>query len=103
MAGYFVKRPEGPVGPGNEDFTALAEEFPRIAWLLAGRDKSHEAGGMPPFSLILFFDGGRLKFCFSSKQAREVAFGTVERPNVVLASIEASLADEKIEWKIPRR
>lgn len=103
MSGYYVKRPEVQLGAGNQDFADLAEEFPAIAWALAGRPKDHEAGEACPATIMLFFDGGKLKYCLSPKIGMGVAFGTVDDPSSPMASIEASIREGKYEWKNRKR
>jgi len=103
MSGYYVKRPQEGLGPGNEDFAFLAEEYPAVAWLLAGRPKDHPEGQMQPLSLIVFFDSGKLKFAFSSRTSTDCCFGTIDDPTNPLASVEASLRAGRIEWKGKRR
>lgn len=103
MGGYYVKRPEIGAGQGNADFAALAEEFPAIAWMLAGRPKEHPEGFESPSSLIIFFDSGRLKYCISPKVGLGVAFGTISDPTSPLASIEASIIEGSYEWKNRKR
>jgi hypothetical protein len=103
MSGYYVNRPESRVGPGNEDFAALAESYPAIAWLLAGRSKEHAAGEMSACSIILFFDSGKLKFCATPRHGVECAFGSVTNVGDVLGSIEAFIVEGKLEWKTKRR
>lgn len=103
MGGYYVKRPQEQLGPGNEDFAFLAEDYPATAWALAGRPKDHEAGAESPATIMLFFDSGKLKFCISPKVGLGVAFGSIDDPTQPMASIERAIANGKYEWKNRKR
>ena len=103
MSGYYVRRPQENLGPGNEDFANLAGEYPAIAWALAGRPKDHEAGQESPATLMIFFDSGKLKYCLSPKIGLGVAFGTIDDSSKVMASIERSITEGKYEWKNRKR
>lgn len=103
MSGYYVKPPDDPVGPGNAMFADIAEEYPAIAGVLAGRPKSHEAGELKPQTLMFFFDAGRLKFCLSNRHSTDVAFGVVKDHTRILESTEAALKAGEYEWKVRRR
>lgn len=103
MSGYYVKRPEVQVGAGSQDFAGLVEEYPAVAWALAGRPPGHAEGAEYPATLMVFFDGGKLKYCLSPKIGQSVAFGTIEDPTQPMASIEASIREGKYEWKTRKR
>ena len=100
---WYVKQDDDLAGPGNEAFAALAEQFPAVAWVLAGRPKGHEAGEMPPQTIMLFFDSGKLKFCFSAKHTLRVAFGTIEDASKPLECLEKAICEGSYEWKNRRR
>lgn len=103
MSGYFIKKPDQQLGQGNEDFSALAQEYPAIAWALAGRPNGHPEGAESPATIMLFFDSGRLKYCLSPKVGLGVAFGCIDDPTQPMASLEASLREGKYEWKNRKR
>jgi len=103
MSGYYIKRPSPDNGDRGEDFAFLAESYPAIAWVLAGRPKDHEAGMEYPATLMLFLDSGKLKYCISPKIGLGVAFGTVDDPTDPMASIERSIVAGAYEWKNRKR
>lgn len=79
---------------------AFREEWPTLAEVFSGIPASQgEKNGVPPATINLFWEGGRLKFCIIPTGAGRVAFGTVAGPEKGLASLEASLQAGHFEWK----
>lgn len=52
-----------------------------------------------PATIMLFCEGGKLKFCLSPKFSQSVAFGVVPDPDKPFHSIEQELALGHFEWK----
>jgi hypothetical protein len=77
-------------------------EHPLLARAMGGSPATESEPAFLPHSLILFWEGGRLKFCLSRKGLPNCCFGTVEDPSKGLQGVEKAIADGHFEWK-PRR
>lgn len=75
------------------------EEFPQLSEVLGGIPAAGDDEALPRHSVILFLEGGRLKFCLSNRGSQRCAFGTVEDPAKGLAGVELALAEGHYEWK----
>jgi len=78
------------------------EEFPILADAMGGKAAVDGEAAFLPHSLILWFDGARLKFCLSRKGLANVCFGTVEDASRGLQGVEKAILDEHFEWKARR-
>jgi hypothetical protein len=81
----------------------FAERFPMISQVFAGiYSDDGKVCQVPPASIVIFAEAGKLKFCLTPKHGNRVAFGTVEDPLAGLSGVEAALAGGSYEWKIKR-
>jgi hypothetical protein len=78
------------------------DEYPELAMMMGGADPVDGQPAILPHSLILFWEGTRLKFCLSNKRLPNCCFGTVGDASKGLYGVEKALVDGDFEWK-PRR
>lgn len=83
----------------SADLEAFAAEFPHVWDIFRGRPYSAEDPGRPPATILVFAEGGKLKFCIKPKQGGLVAFGTVEDASRGLHGVDKAIADGHVEWK----
>jgi len=88
----------GPAGTSPE-LEAFRDEFPNIFALFVGRPYTAEDPGRPPASILLFPEGGKLKFCVKPKFGGIVAFGTISDPSKGLIALDTAIANGHMEWK----
>lgn len=102
MSTYLTSYGNGVNGhPGDfPDVEYFRTHFPNLLAALQGDPAEGKTWKVPPATLMLFIEGGRLKFCLSPKHGTRVCFGVVKRPDATVASIEQALADNEFEWKI---
>lgn len=76
------------------------EAFPEISAIFSG-DFNSETGfwRIPPASITLFAEGGRLKFCINPQGFGQVCFGTVQDANEGLEGVQRAIRDGHCEWK----
>lgn len=99
---YRSGKPSSAGGPQVP--SEFVSEYPSCAAVLAGiwSDDGKECQ-VPPASIIVFAEGGKLKFCISPKVGNMVAFGTCEDSSKGLGAIEAAIEGCHFEWKKARR
>jgi hypothetical protein len=91
-----VRRREVP-----EEFAA---EYPSIAEVLNGVFvPDNQAESVPPATIMLFAEEGRLKFCISPKTGPRIAFGCITDPAKGLGGLEDEIVLGRFEWKLGRR
>lgn len=78
---------------------ALREDYPELTNALCGTKNVEGQCVMPPCTLMLFLNEGRLGWCLSPKTGSKVAFGTVSDPSKGLACVESEIAKGNFEWK----
>jgi len=78
---------------------AFRQEFPHVYDLFVGRPFTPEDPGRPPATILLFPEGGKLKFCVKPKFGGLVAFGTVQDPSKGMAGLDEAIAAGHLEWK----
>lgn len=100
--GVVFKLPTDNVGVPSKDIDLLAATHPILASILAGREKGHPAGAMPTTSVLIFLDGGRIKFCLHPVESQKVAFGCITDPSDLLTSFEAEVTAGNYEWRKSR-
>lgn len=54
-------------------------------------------------TLIIFAEGGRLKYSLNDREAGFVGFGTLEGLEGALEAIEADLEADKVDWRPQKR
>lgn len=82
----------------------FASEYPAVAEVLNGVfNKDNQAESVPPATIMLFAEEGRLKFCISPKTGPRIAFGCLRDPAKGLGSLEDEIALGRFEWKLGRR
>lgn len=91
---------------GKEEANALPEEFlskfPILSEALAGVYDSSGKCKMSKATLMIFLDGGRLKFCISPQGSPRVAFGMLPGVFPSFQTVEDELKAGKFEWKSKR-
>lgn len=98
--GYGKTMQDGGRGfPGEDEFR---QEFPDLWAALQGDPGEDGKARMPPCTLMIFAEGGRLKFCLSPKQGNRVCFGVMSDPVKGLWSVQDALAEGKFEWKVTK-
>lgn len=100
--GSVFEQIEKSRGRGNVEQTALAdhaERWPELAALFAG--KLDEAGrwAIGPTTLMIWAEGGHIKFCLSPKFCTTVGFYTVSDPEHVFDSVEHAIVAQKVDWR----
>lgn len=99
---YSTSKPSN--GSGGDCSPEFAAEFPNLATVFSGVYEADTGNcKVPRASIILFWEGGKLKFCISPKVGSQVAFGTVEDETTGLAGVEAAVALGHFEWKKGKR
>jgi hypothetical protein len=78
----------------------LSENFPEVAQVFRG-DFNQETGfwKIPPASITLFVEGGRLKFVVNPGGFGQVCFGTVKDASKGLEGVNSALQVGDCEWK----
>jgi len=75
------------------------ESYPVLSEALGGSPAAEGMTEMYPHTLMIFVEGGRLKYCLSCSQAQAVGFGCIQDPAKALESIEQDLEQDKIDWR----
>lgn len=76
------------------------ESFPTVSSVLEGKpETSHGQVAIPPATISIFADGGKVKFCISPKKGPSVAFGCLGDPSKGLDDLEIQLAQNRFEWR----
>lgn len=83
----------------NPCVLALRDEYPELTNALLGTKNVEGQCVLPPCTLMIFLNDGRLGFCLSPKSGSKVAFGTIPDPSKGLSCIEAEIAKGNFEWK----
>jgi len=102
----FVDGARGNFNPLQENaewLNDLSAKYPMIGDLLSGgpnwkQDKSQ----LPPMSITLFAQDGRLRFRASSSDLPRTFWGAIKSPSDLLGSIEAALEAGEGEWSAKR-
>lgn len=77
------------------------ERYPELALLFGGRINAENGRiEIPAATLVLFFEGGRLKFCVKPRSGGRVAFGTVTDASEGLVGVEEAIRVGHFEWKV---
>jgi hypothetical protein len=89
---------------GNSIAGSLPEEFaqsyPTLATVLCGEPATEACPkGVPPGTVSIFSDGGKLKFCISPKIGANIAFGCFSDPVKGLDDLELQLSQGRFEWR----
>ncbi len=78
---------------------AMREEFPELTKAMLGTKTVEGTCLMPPCTLMVFLNDGRLGWCLSPKTGSKVCFGTVPDPSKGMSCIEAEIVKGNFEWK----
>jgi len=87
---------------GNIDENLWGEmvlEYPNLIEAFTGIVDEDKRWKMGPSTLMLFVEGGKLKFCLSPKYTASICFGVVPDPTRAFDSIESELQKGHYEWK----
>ncbi len=76
------------------------EKFPEVSQAMSG-SFNQETGfwKVPPASITLFAEGGRLKFVISPTGFSQVCFGTVQDARTGLEGVDEAIRQGHCEWK----
>jgi len=80
----------------------FAESYPALAEVLAGAPAGDGMDAMYPHTVMIFVEGGRLKFCLNCSQSLAVGFGTIEDGSKPLEGIDKAIAEDRIDWRVRR-
>lgn len=83
----------------SAEMAAFQQEFPNVYDLFCGRPFTADDPGRPPCTILLFPEGGKLKFCVKPKFGGLVAFGTISDPSKGLGGLDEAIAQGHLEWK----
>lgn len=83
----------------NKCSDQLRADYPNVVLAFEGRKATGDLAEIPPCTIMLFLEGGSLKFCLSPKSGREVGFGTLNANVGILEGLEWCLDDGQIDWK----
>lgn len=75
------------------------ESYPAIAEVLSGAPAGEGMDAMYPHTVMIFVEGGRIKFCLNCSQSQAVGFGTIEDGSKPLEGIERAIAEDRIDWR----
>jgi hypothetical protein len=105
MNGYLegYRGTASPAVGHDQAVRCLRDRFPLIGQILAGISGASVADSVPPATIMVFLEGGRVKFAVAPKWGNAVAFGTCpEDCQDVGEGIERVLKAGGLEWR-PRR
>lgn len=74
-------------------------EIPTLVEAMTGSVDDKGSWVMGPATLMMFVEGGKLKFCLSPKYTAKVCFGPVDDVERPFLAIEKALQDGRCEWK----
>jgi len=77
----------------------LILEWPNLIEAFTGTVDADKRWLMGPCTVMLFVEGGKLKFCLSPKYTSRICFGVVTDPSKPFDSIESELTLGHYEWK----
>lgn len=78
----------------------LREQWPALAAVMEGiYSPDGKQCELPPCTVQLFCELGKLKFCLSPKTGNRIAFGSVSDPSKGMDGLERALQDGHFEWK----
>lgn len=75
------------------------ESYPAIAEVMGGVEAENGSAAILPHTLMLFWEGDRMKFCLNRSGSPTVCFGCVPDPLQALESIDKELREGRFEWK----
>lgn len=75
------------------------ESYPSLAEVMGGVEGGNGQSAILPHTLMLFWEGDRMKFCLNRSGSPTVCFGCVPDPLKALESIDTELAQGRFEWK----
>ncbi len=98
----FVDGARGNFNPFLENDQWLNDvqaKYPTIGdTLCGGPDWKKDPSQLPPLSITIFAQDGRLRFRASSRDLPRTFWGSIKDPKDLLGSIEAALAAAEGEW-----
>lgn len=81
----------------------LKEKWPNIADALCGcHCESDPSLSTPPYTIMLFLEGPCLKFCITTQESRDVAFGVVQEALLGFDGLEKSLEAGQFSWRLKK-
>jgi hypothetical protein len=83
---------------------AIVADLPALASVLGGvYSTDGSTCEVPPASVILFAELGKLKFCIHPKRGTKVAFGTLSHPERGFQCLNDEIEAGNFEWKNGKR
>lgn len=79
------------------------ESYPAISEVLGGSPAGEGMDAMYPHTVMIFAEGGRLKFCLNCSQSPAVGFGTIQDASKPLEGIERAIAEDSIDWRVRKQ
>jgi len=101
MARWYQEA-KGEIDRGQIDtecFGELIEAYPNLVEAFTGSVDENKRWIIGPCTVMLFYEGGKLKFCLSPKYTNRVAFGSISDPMHPWDSIEQMIEKGSLEWK----
>lgn len=90
-------------GEGEAAETAVDPSFvlhyPSLAQFLMGVDSAEKKFSIPPGSLVIWMEDGRIKCCFKVKARGMVGFKTLPGGQEGFKTIDALLESNQVEWR----
>jgi hypothetical protein len=82
---------------------SFVEKFPTLSEILQGSPAEGEGTfPVPAASIVIFSEGGMVKFCITPRIGNRVAFGVWKDPEDGLDALERILERGDFEWKISK-
>lgn len=107
MSSYSSSYTNGSVGSIGDQAQVpqtVVDEFPAFAAVLGGvYSLDGQTCEVPPASIILFAELGKVKFCIHPKRGSKVAFGTLSNPGAGFAALNDEIEAGNFEWKNGKR
>lgn len=78
----------------------FADKFPEVSAAFSGSvQEGSDFWKVPPASITLFVEGGRLKFVINPSGFGQVCFGTVQDARTGLEGVDEAIRQGHCEWK----
>jgi len=77
----------------------FAQSYPALAEFLGGSEAAEGVQKLFPHTLMVFAEGGRLKYCLTCSQTNFVGWGSISDPEKLLECIERDLNEDQTDWR----
>jgi len=75
------------------------ESYPALSEFLGGSEAAEGVVKIFPHTLMVFAEGGRLKYCLTCSQTNFVGWGSIADPTKLLECIERDLNEDQTDWR----